>query len=331
VFIGHALLAFALATLIADWRGWSARDALTLGVVAGSFAAIPDVDVAYAAIALDVSRLTVESATQPGVFWDATRGVHRSITHSLVVAMVAGPAFGLWAATWERSPVLRAVGRIVAATVLTTLVAAAYIVSGPTGGIVVGTFVLAGLVVASLSQARTSLSGRTVGLTATAGLLSHPWGDLVTGEPPRLFYPLDVQFLDGTVLLHGDPTVHLLGAFAIELAVFWFTAVTITRVTGRSWTTFLDRRAGIGILYGVTALVMTPPTLEVSYHFVFSIVAVGLACGGLVALSGSMPTVATLDRRIFRSRSPLGIAFTSLGGVTTALISYGTVYTLFAA
>jgi membrane-bound metal-dependent hydrolase YbcI (DUF457 family) len=146
VFIGHALLGFALAALIADWRGWPARRALTLGLVAGAFAAIPEVDVAYAAVALDLGRLSADSLTRPSMFWGATREVHRTMTHSLVVV--------------------------------------ASLANGPPGGIVTGMFAVTGLGVATLCRLRTSFRARTVGLAATAGLLSHPWGDLLTGSPP---------------------------------------------------------------------------------------------------------------------------------------------------
>nr|WP_092906631.1 metal-dependent hydrolase [Halostagnicola kamekurae] len=340
MFLGHALLAFALATLVADWRGWPARRALSLGVVAGAFAAIPDIDVAYAAVAIDFGALSAESVARPSTFWDATRGVHRAMTHSLVVSLLAGPAFGLWTLSKPHSPRVRAVGRTGSAVALAGLVGVAFLVSGPLGGIVMGLFVVAGVSVAAASRFATDFSARTIGLAATAGLLSHPWGDLVTGEPPQLFYPLSVRVFDGRVMLHDDATAHLLGAFALELAVVWLAAVAVARVTDRSLPRLVDRRASAGLAYGVAAVVMTPPTLEVSYHFVFSILAVGLVCAGFSAVSDLSWGATTLRHRARsvalerRWSGPtadghipsLGVALTALTGITAALGGYATVY-----
>lgn len=344
MFIGHALLAFALATLIADRLGWPARRALTLGLVTGAFAAIPDVDMAYAAVAIDIANLTVDELTRPSTLWGATRDVHRAMTHSLAVSVVAGTAFGLWAVRGSgagpsrepgsgssrsanpRSGRIATVSHGVAAVVFVALVVGSYAASGTLGGIVMGSFVAVGVGIATLCRARTAFSGRTVGIAAVAGLLSHPWGDLVTGEPPKLFYPFDVRFLDGRVLLHGDPTVHLLGAFTLELAVVWLAAIAVAVVTGRSWRRSIDRRAALGGVYGVAAVAMAPPTLEVSYHFVFSILSVGLVCGGLSARARSASPVAALRDRLDPPVSLLGVVFTVLGGVTVALAGYVAVY-----
>ena len=328
MFVGHALLAFALAALVADWRGWSARRALLLGAVAGGFAAIPDLDVAYSLVSMDAARVFGGGAVRPGAFWDAGRDVHRSMTHSLVVALLAGPAFGLWtvraaAAGPRRALLCRAVG----ASILLALVGVAVSVSGLVGAVVMTPFVLAGVGIAAACRKATDLSAGTVGLAATAGLFSHPWGDLLTGAPPRLLYPFDARVFDARVVLHGDPTIHLLAAFALELAVVWLAVVAVTRVTGRSWTGLVDRRAAVGVGYGVAAVVMSPPTLEVSYHFVFSILAVGLLCGGLV----TRPRPARGVRGVlaeFPSTTPawLGFVGTTLATVTAALGGYAAVY-----
>lgn len=341
MFLGHALLAFALAALVAEWRGWPARRALTLGVVAGAFAAIPDVDVVYAALSLDFGGLTVDAATRPSTFWDATRGGHRTMTHSLVVALIAGPAFGLWAVREAGTPSTRGAGRGVAAMVLAGLVAVAYGVSGPPGALVLGLFAVAGVAVASLCRLRTDLRGRIVALAATGALLSHPWGDLVTGDPPRLLYPLDVRFLDGRMLLHSDPTLHLLGAFALELGVIWLAALTTVRLLDWSWRGMIDPRALTGLGYGLAALLVTPPTLDVSYHFVFSVVSVGLVCGAVAFRSGWTPERPLANAGVLESdggqlphRLPgveqwsivPPVVLTGLTGATTALVGYGIVY-----
>ncbi|MFC5279010.1 metal-dependent hydrolase [Halorubrum rubrum] len=330
MFVGHALLAFALAALLADRLGWPAERALALGAVAGAFAALPDVDMAYAAIAIDFGSLTAESLTRPSTLWDATREVHRAVTHSLVVSVLAGGAFGLWAVAWDRRPAVRAAGSLLAVGVLAAIVGVGSAQNGTLGLVVLGTFAVGGLVVTTLGRLRTDLSGRAVAAAAVLGLCSHPWGDLVTGEPPRLLYPFDVRVLDGRVLLHGDPTVHLLGAFALELAVVWLAAVAVATVTGRSWRDAIDPRAAAGLAYGVAAVLMVPPTLEVSYHFVFSILAVGVVCGGASLTTGSarpIPRPSASRRRLSAAApSAFGGTFSALAGITAALVGYAAVY-----
>ena len=319
VFVGHGLFAFALAALVAERRGWPARRALTLGVVAGTFAALPDVDVAYAPVAIDGGRFLGGGSVRPDVFWTAANSVHRSMTHSLLVAAVAGPAFGAWT---SRRGVLNALSLVV----LSGVVGVAVAVSGLLGGIVMGAFVIAGVATATACRRRTDLRPAVVGVAATAGLASHPWGDLLTGQPPQLFYPVDTGVLGDRIALHADPTIHLLGAFAVELAVVWLAAITVVRVADRSWGAFYAPSALPGAAYSVAPLVLVPPTLEVSFHFVFSILGVGLVCAGL-ARYRAVPTpsgAATGTGSTRRSWFDAGVS--GLAGTTVALVGYVTMY-----
>ena len=195
MFVGHGLLAFALAAFAAERRGWPARRALTLGVVAGAFATLPDVDVVYALITTDGG-----GSVRPGVLRDAANSVHRSVTHSLIVAAIAGPALGAWSSRRERRARRLALGALVA------VVAVAVAVSGARGGIVMGAFVAGGLAAASACHRRTDLPPGPVGVAATVGFASHPYGDLLTGQPPRLFYPFDTSVSSARLVLH--PTRH---------------------------------------------------------------------------------------------------------------------------
>jgi hypothetical protein len=52
VFVGHGLIAFAIAASVATRRGWSTERALTIGVVAALFGTLPDIDMAYALVGL---------------------------------------------------------------------------------------------------------------------------------------------------------------------------------------------------------------------------------------------------------------------------------------
>ena len=321
MFVGHGLLVFALAVFAAEWRGWASRRALTLGVAAGLFATLPDVDVVYAVIAIDGGRFLGGGSVQPDVFWAAANSVHRSMTHSLIVAVVAGPALGLWSS--------RSGGRThrgVAVAALVGLVAAAVVVSGTLGGIVMGAFVVGGLATATACRRWTDLSPEVLGVAATAGLASHPWGDLLTGQPPQLFYPFDTGVLSARVVLHADPTLHLLGAFAVELATIWLAAIAVVRVTDRSWRAFYGPSAALGAAYSVAPLVLLPPTLETSFHFVFSILGVGVVCAGgpWYRSAPALPVRTATDGGADRSWFDFGVL--GLTGTTVALAGYTLVY-----
>lgn len=329
MFLGHALLAFALAALVAEWRGWPARRALAVGVATGLFAALPDVDVLYAVVAMDPGALVAGTEVNPGEFWGTAHGVHRSMTHSLVAAAVAGPAFGLWTLRRRSTGGRSAAGIAVALLALVALVASAALVSAFVGGFVMAAFVLFGLGVATVCRTYLGLSPRTIAVAAVAGIASHPWGDLVTGEPPGLLYPLDAQLLTQRVVLSADPTLHLLAAFAIELAAVAFAAVVLARHAGLRPSRLVDRRAGIGALYGIGAIVMVPPTIHLSYHFVFSILTVGIVCGGIRRSRwGPYPLRNCYHRVAGDPEAALRTAFTGLAGIAVALGSYAFVYVL---
>ncbi|WP_254764051.1 metal-dependent hydrolase [Natrinema marinum] len=320
MFIGHALLAFAVAALVADRRGWNAQRALLVGIVAGLFAAVPDIDVAYAVVGL--GNAATGSVGVPTAFWDASRAVHRSVTHSLVVGAVAAPAFGL-AAVRARSEYARH-ARALAGGLLAALVAVALVAGGPLAALVMGLFVVGGVAIARGTARLTTLSPPTVAVAALWGLWSHPWGDLVTGSPPDLLFPFGSPVLESRVVLHSDPTLHLLGAFAIELATIALALVAICRLTDRPILGSVDRRATVGAAYGIAALAVTPPTLEVSYHFVFSILGVGLVCGAVRTTPS--PAFGRLWYSLPSAESVLETALTALAAVTIALAAYAVVY-----
>ena len=327
MFIGHALLAFALAVLIAQWRGLRSQQALALGVVAGAFAALPDVDVLYAAVAANPTELVASTGVQPEAFWGPANEAHRLMTHSLVVAALAGPAFALWtlrsATGWRRG------GALLGAGMLAGLVVVAAATSGPIGAFVLGAFVFVGLAIAELSQSRLDLSPGMLALTATAGIASHPWGDLVTGEPPALLYPFDISLLSERIVLSADPTLHLLGAFALELGVVALAAAVVAREAGYRPRRLVDRRALIGAVYGVTAVFMAPPTIHLSYQFVGSILAVGGVCGvAHPSVRGWNPIRTAIDQLVGTTERALRTVLTTLAAIAIALLSYGVVYLL---
>ena len=324
MFVGHALLAFAIAALVADWRGWDRRPTLLVGALAGAFAAIPDIDVAYALVGLLEWHALGGDLGAPAAFWGASRAVHRSVTHSLVVGAVAAPAFGLLA-NRGRSDRARAV-RTAGGGLLVALVAIAFIWDGPLAAFVMVLFAASGLLLSRGVAWLSTLPPTTVTIAALWGLWSHPWGDLVTGAPPDWLFPFGSPLLESRVVLHSDPTLHLLGAFAIELATIALAIAVVYRVTDRSILVSVDRRAAVGAVYGVAALAVTPPTLEVSYHFVFSILGVGLLCG--VVQDSYWRPFRARDRWRPSIEAVFETGLTTVAAVAVALAAYATVYVL---
>lgn len=305
MFVGHALLAFALVASVARWRGWEPRRAIQVGILAGLFATTPDLDILYGPVGLLGGASGVADAAES--FWSTGNLVHRGPTHSMVIGAVAAAAF----ACWSRAT---AGARVLAVAVLASVVGTVAVVSGLLGGVVTALFLTGGLVVTSLARRHFDVAPRTVGLAALVGLVSHPLGDLFTGTPPAMLYPIDVTLVNERILLHPDPTLNLLGAFAVELAVIWTALFVAFSLTGRSVWEHADRRAALGLAYGGAALTLPAPTLETSYHFVFSVLAFG--------------AVAFPRRRIRRVDAPR-ILCTALAVVTFAGLAYGTAYVLF--
>ncbi|WP_323674582.1 metal-dependent hydrolase [Halorubellus sp. PRR65] len=307
MFVGHSLLAFAAVAAVASraFADVDGRRALVLGAIAGAFASVPDADMAYAATGLaDVALAASAGAgvggdgvfAVTGAFWAASTVVHRSMTHSLVVAPVAAAGFALLVHRGRRARPAVATGGVV----LAALAAVAALVHGALGLFVFAAFVAAGAAVAVLVRSQTDVGARGTFALALVGLASHPFGDVFTGEPPALLWPLDARLLDARVALSPDPTLHLLAAFALELAVVALALLVYADLT--------DRRLGPspralgGVAYGLAAFVLPAPTLDVSYHFVFSILAVGV-------VAASPGFGATVHRLVARARTALdGVA-----------------------
>lgn len=323
--------------LFAEWRGWPADRALALGVAAGAFAALPDVDVVYALVAVDPTALLANSGLRPGEFWGTANEAHRLMTHSLVVAAIAGPAFGLWTFGSSTEDVLglptgnrrRQVGMGLATATLAGLVVAAYGASGAIGAFVMTAFVVVGVGLAALSRSYLGLSPRLIAATAVVGIASHPWGDMATGSPPVLLFPFESRLLPERIVLHSDPTLHLLSAFGLELGVVALAAAVYAYHMELNPLRLIEPSAALGVFYGVAAVVIVPPTVEVSYHFVFSILAVGLVCGGAQRIRTTRFSLRDAPDRLFGTRTAaLRTTCTMLAGVSVALVSYTVVYLL---
>lgn len=305
MFVGHAFVAFAIAAILAERAGLSRYRALQFGVVAGAFALVPDVDILYAVTGmLQADPTDVWAAT--AAFWDSSQAVHRAMTHSIVLAGPAAVGFGL-AASARRA-------RLAAAVPLLGLVALGWVADGALAAAMLLLFVGAGVAVAR-GAARWGVAPALVLAAAAVGLVSHPFGDLFTGTPPPLFFPVSAEVLGGRVTLLADPTLNLLAVFGLELAAIWLGLLVAVGLVGWSVRDAVDPRAAAGALYGAAVFVLPPPTLETSYQFVFTVLAMGSV--------GAVSLVARVDRRRL---ARAGV--TALTTVTLAGAAYAVVYVL---
>lgn len=333
--VGHAMLAFALVVPVALALGYDRERALALGVVAGAFAAVPDVDMAYALLGAAQTQVAdVWAVTE--AFWQSSRAVHRSTTHSLVIAVPAALAFA-WSVggtgrgyALPRSPHALSRRQVAALAVLAGLVGVAFLENGPLGAAITTVFAVSGVAVAGVARRRAGLSGREILAVGLVGLLSHPFGDVFTGSPPDFLYPLEMTLLDGRVALAADPTLNLLAVFGLELATIWLAAVAFCRLTDRRPHEHVDARATLGAAYGVAALVLPAPTLSVSYHFVFTVLAVGTV--GVAPLGvpvGRLRRPTAWSRpRLPDADDALAAALTGLAAVTLGAAAYAAGYVL---
>lgn len=309
MFVGHGLLAFALAAVAARLLGWSRERALSLGLLAGLFGLAPDVDVAYALVGLSGAETAMGAATG---FWSASASVHRVVTHSFVVAAVAAVAVGGLAGS-SRS-------RVAGVLLLVALVAVAGTVSGALAAGVMAVFTLTLAALAAVAR-HLDVAPRAVVGAAAVGLGSHPPGDLLTGEPPALFYPFDVGLITARPTVFVDPTLNLLAPLYLELATGWLALVTYLWLTDGlpAIRNHLRGRAAIGLGFGGVALFVPPPTLEVSYHFVFPLVGLGAAA------AAPLPGVDVRSLADLRDQA-LAVATTALAAVSLGTLAYTVAY-----
>ena len=300
MFVGHGLLAFAIVAFAATRLEVERATVLRVAALAALFATLPDLDIVYGLTGLfenSAALVPVDS------FWAAGNRIHRGVTHALPVGAVTAMAVGLLA---RRDRRFRALG----VSVLVALVAFVFAYSGALAGAV--TLLLAlGAVGLVAAASRYDLSPTAVAGAALVGLLSHPFGDLLTGEPPALLYPVDVTLVAERVTLSTDPTLHLLGAFGVELATVWLALGAYFWVTGRRPHSHVDRRAVVGVGYAGAALALPAPTLDVAYPFVFSVLAVGMVGAAPPPLS--------------RVRSARAVV-TGTAAVSLAAVAYALVY-----
>ncbi len=313
MFVGHGLLAFAAVAGLATWYGTDRDRAIAIGILAGAFATIPDLDIVHPLLALAIEPGPLAEA--PSRFWTLSTEIHRASTHSLVVgaitavgvtAIAARPGDHAFVAV-RRPRHLVAVGGIV---LLTGLVAIVSLLDGALPGAIVALMVAAGVALAVVARTQ-DLSIQAIGVAAGVGLLSHPFGDMFTGDPPPLLYPVHGDLLTAHVSLHPDPTLHLLAAFLVELSTIWLALAVLARLFGVRLRSQVGLRSLAGVGYAGAVLVMPAPVLDAATPFVFSVLAVGLV---------GTPIRSTHDRWMWRAVT------TGLAAVTIAAVAYGVAY-----
>jgi len=313
VFVGHAFLAFGLAAVYARRYGSPERSlrlpggvtvgsAVAVGLAAALFASLPDVDVVHAAF--QVVTLP-DGSTAVDHFWAATGQRHRTTTHSLLVALAASVGFALLP-----------VRRRVAVTVLAGVVALATLSGGVVGGAVMALFVAGGVGIVALAV-RTGLGARSLLVASAIGLAVHPFTDLLTGEPPAFFAPLEVLPVGGRIEPFADATVNLLLAFGTELAVIWFGVVVGAILLGIDPRRYVHPGAVLGVAYAPMAFVLEGPSVDNATPFVATILPMGVL--GVVGL-----------RRPWSRRRVATVLLTGLGAITAAWIAFGLSYVLVA-
>jgi membrane-bound metal-dependent hydrolase YbcI (DUF457 family) len=314
MFVGHAALAFALVASVALARGWDADRVFAVGFLAAGFATLPDVDIAYAVVGV-AGVVGGDTLTLASAFWSTGNLVHRAVTHSLVLA---GPVALLAALRTAADPRVRWLSVPLAVLV----VVAVGTVSGALGTMVTLLFVLGAVALGAVVARHTSLDIQHVFVAGLVGLVSHPFGDLLTGEPPAMFYPVDATLVGERLVLSADPTLHLLGAFGVELVTIWAAVVVGCAVAGLRPTTAIRPRATLGAGYAASIVLIPAPTLDLSYPFVFTV----LCVGGL----GLRPRIRFENARRPTIESPgwLPALATGLSAITVAWLAYGLVYVI---
>lgn len=303
--VGHSLLAFSVVTFFATRMGYTPRRSLLLGLLAASFAVLPDVDMAYAFLGLlEGGSGGVWGAVNS--FWANSTVTHRGVTHSLVFAIPSALGFG-YITHKHRS------FRLISAFILSLLLVSVVFLQGLLPGVIFLFFVLGGVSVA-LAAKSLFLDVREVLSVALFGLVTHPFGDVFTGKPPAFLYPFDSSFLVKRVVLVSEPVLNLIVIFGIELLIIWVAVTVYGDIIDRSVVEALDTRVLFGGVYAVAVLLMPPPSLSMSYHFVF-----GVVCLGFVA---AVPV-----RVNFWDWGELYRAFVLwLGVVSVALFAYTAAY-----
>lgn len=323
MYVGHALLAFALGAAAARLLGVDERGALRYGAAAAGFGLVSNVDLVYAVLAAGTSGSgPVIPTTADG--WPSSAVVHHLLTHSLLTGAVASVFAGHVAALvldrpapGRRLPPPTALAAVPGLVGLAGGLAwVAWVTAGMPGIATMLVYVGATALVAWLAVRR---GGSALGVAGAAavGLLSHPFGDVFAGRPQALLYPLVAGPTLPTLELSTEPTVNLVGLFLLEVGCAWLAVAAAARMTGLSVRELVRPGAALGLGFAVTAPLIAPPTREAAYSFAFGVFVTGTVLG--------LPTLAYHQERPRTVRAMTALA-TALAAATLAIVGYLAAY-----
>ena len=308
--VGHFLLAFSLVALYAIYRELGSEYALTMGLIAGGFAVLPDIDILFAAREL----LVLFSSGVSGFvdsFWQTSKIVHRGWTHSLVTLFISASLFSIYHKTSYR---------LIAITALpVAFFTGIHYGNVFTAGVMIF-FIAGGLLISRIAESK--VESRDFTLSVFLGLLLHPFGDVFTGTPPEFFYPFETGLFSSRVIIFGDPVINLLAIFALEFSLVWIGLLTVSKLRGIDVKREIKGFSFIGLVYAPAAIYIQAPTLEVAYQFVFSVIGFG-ALIAFVAVYLSEEKYSD-----FKIDDLIGACLNLAVAVTAAFTGYVLIYTL---
>lgn len=304
---GHAALSFLVASLAAYYIGKNPDQCIKIGIFAGVFAVLPDLDIVFAAgevLKVFTSGLGgfIES------FWDVSGSFHRGVTHSVITLFFSTVFFVFYR---DRKNKLR----LAAITVFFSSVYGLFY-AGAEAAVVLAVFMTSGMKLSSYSVR--FLSRKEFMLSATSGLMIHPFGDIFTGTPPDFLFPLNFTLIESRVVLNQDPVLNLLSILLLELLLVFLAVLSAIFLREDGIRGHMSYSPLVGLLYAPLYFVLPEPTLSSPYIFVF--VAVGL---------GLLANILAFHRDEWSGGHPANMH--GLNFVLTFLaasISYGAVYLL---
>lgn len=333
MYVGHALLAFALVGGLARLTGRGDREILVFAALGACYGLLPDVDLVYTVYAVAESGPTGIFPTTKHV-WTESWVIHRTLTHSLLVGSalvvaVLGAAVVVPRSLTDRPPVAtRVLGGGLAGLLTVALLSIAFVADGRLGMITMSLLVT-GAIGLTLVGRRHGVSVTWLGCVAAVGLLLHPLGDLWMGRPPVVFYPVAPKLAFPPILFASDPTIHFVTAFMIELGLAWASILLWISTTDRAVWTMIRPAAALGLVACGAFVLVPPPTFTIAYQFSAGVLGLGLvsAVGTLLLEGTSSPSTSPMGRTDPQlwSHWPDAVV-TGMATTTLGLVSYLLVY-----
>ena len=254
MFAGHFFLAFLLVSLFSYFAGGEREHSLYLGIFAGLFGFAPDLDTFYAFTQLP--GLLVSGFNPFESFHMATGVIHRGITHSLITGLVT---VFLVVAAYENKVY----------NFLSVLILGFYglLLNGVIGAQVM---VVYGSAIALISyRAADYISREEIFFVGFFGLLSHPFGDLFTGTPPKLLYPV-TDLSVSKIILFEQPELNVLIILLSELFLV-AAGLTLIIYLGDFNITPLASITAFVVIFYIPFLILIQPSVGTTHRFTLSI------------------------------------------------------------